>query len=42
MRDKFIRTIQALYESWWIWGILGWTLVALNYPFADVLPVYAE
>lgn len=42
MKNKFMTTIKTLLGRWWFWGILGWTLVILNYPFADVLPLYAE
>ncbi|WP_281256718.1 hypothetical protein [Actibacterium ureilyticum] len=38
IRSAWLR----LYNTWWLWGVLGWYIVITHYPMENVLPVYAE
>lgn len=40
MRKLMIMGV-SIATSWWFLGLLGWTLVVLNYPIDAVLPKYA-
>lgn len=37
LKERLIR----LATSWYVLGLLGWILLALNYPLETVLPRYA-
>lgn len=39
---RLLTTWLWLYNTWWLWGILGWAIVIAHYPMENVLPVYAE
>ena len=40
--ENYRVLILTLFRSWWVIGIVGWTIVYLNYPIDAVLPLYAE
>lgn len=42
MLARLYTIALMLISNPWIWGLLGWALVILDYPYGNVLPVYAE
>jgi hypothetical protein len=42
MLTKLYTIAVTIISNPWLWGVLGWTLVLLDYPYGNVLPVYAE
>lgn len=42
MLTKLYTHAVTLIANPWIWGIIGWALVIMDYPYGNILPVYAE
>lgn len=38
---KWVPAIRRVLTSWWFIGLIGWTVVAINYPLQAILPRYA-
>ena len=39
--ENYRVMILTAFRSWWVIGIVGWTIIYLNYPIDSVLPLYA-
>jgi hypothetical protein len=40
--SRFKAAAISILTSWWLIGLIGWTIVVCNYPIDQVLPTYAE